>query len=84
MNQGYSCEICGNKYAVKAHYDHHVAKGKDGCIRKHPFTRVYEDGIKFKCNYCSKIFTRKYNVQQHQNTSCKKKDEFLPYADPSK
>lgn len=31
------------------------------------------DNLQYKCEYCKKIFAKKYNMLRHQNSSCKQK-----------
>ena len=72
----YNCEFCNTGFSRKNALAHHKKTAKYCLIRQGFITEEPEQISidKFKCEYCSKIFTTKFNVNVHM-TTCHIKNE---------
>jgi|UniRef100_A0A6C0HVT8 uncharacterized Zn-finger protein len=72
----YNCNICNKDYkSYKTFWYHNKTQHKiinDDNINKPEISlNQLNNDIKFICEYCNKIFTRKDNLDKHKKNSCK-------------
>jgi hypothetical protein len=80
------CLNCGEIFIKKSTYDYHINR-KIPCVKNTHFNtpntqkllpenKIFKetnDNIFFSCEFCNQTFSRKYNLDRHQNKSCKQK-----------
>ena len=84
----YPCQNCGDIFNKKSTYDYHINR-KTPCVKITPIITpntptitpntlniqiIDKENKKFCCEFCNLTFSRKYNLDRHQNKSCKEKD----------
>lgn len=84
----YQCEFCGKCYAVKSHYNYHIAKHQgvtykcDQCDKEfinrgsliaHRFK--HRDHMPHECSICKKGFTSPFKLNRHKNCHRPKEDD---------
>ena len=69
----YQCETCDKEFISKTDFTRHIAR-KFKCD---PDRNANKTEIEYVCIQCSKIFTRKYNLNIHIKQYCKDKEIYL-------
>jgi hypothetical protein len=85
----YKCKICSKTFNRKSSYDNHM-KRKKPCVPlnstnfnlkkkiNNPLNRAVsqkKEQKDYKCEYCNKSFTKKYNLNRHLDTCKIKKNQ---------
>jgi DNA-directed RNA polymerase subunit RPC12/RpoP len=69
----YKCETCYKEFISKTDFTRHIAR-KFKCVSERNSNKT---DIGYVCFQCSKIFTRKYNLNVHIKQYCKEKELYL-------